>query len=78
MPWYKTLANYADKMTTDQKHCPDEIYNNGNNISEDHDIKEKLQLLRNDPDTKLLSLVIEKVVIVRVKLSILILLRVQE
>ena len=67
MPWYKTLATYADKATLDQKNrLEDESSNNGSNFQNNAEIKDNIHFLKDDPDSKLLSLVIEKVVIVRV------------
>ena len=67
MPWYKTLVTYADKVTLDQKdRLEDEFSNNGSKIQNKDEIKDNIHLLRDDPDSKLLSLVIEKVVIARV------------
>ena len=65
MPWYKTIATYADKMKFTHSHSEDNTNSNGAQISEDTD-EDKIKMLKNDPDSKLLSLVIEKVVIVRV------------
>ena len=67
MPWYKTLATYSDKATLDQKNrLEDESSNNGSNFQNNAEIKDNIHFLKDDPDSKLLSLVIEKVVIVRV------------
>ena len=67
MAWYKTLATYADKATLDQKdRLEDEFSNNGSKIQNKDEIKDNIHFLKDDPDSKLLSLVIEKVVIVRV------------
>ena len=67
MPWYKTLATYADKAKLDQKNrLEDECSNNGSNLQNNVEIKDNIHFLKDDPDSKLLSLVIEKVVIVRV------------
>jgi len=70
MPWYKTVATYADKIKMDDIISPidefDTSNSNGVNIHEDNDHKDVLNFLKNDPDSKLLSLVIEKVVVVRI------------
>ena len=67
MPWYKTLATYADKATVDQKNrLEDECNSNGSKFQNNDEIKDNIHFLKDDPDSKLLSLVIEKVVIVRV------------
>ena len=65
MPWYKTIATYADKLKFADSHSEDNTNSNGAQISEDTD-EDRIKMLKNDPDSKLLSLVIEKVVIVRV------------
>ena len=67
MSWYKTLATYADKATLDQKNrLEDECSSNGSKFQNNDEIKDNIHFLKDDPDSKLLSLVIEKVVIVRV------------
>ena len=67
MPWYKTLATYADKATVDQKNrLEDECSSDGSKFQNNDEIKDNIHFLKDDPDSKLLSLVIEKVVIVRV------------
>jgi len=64
MPWYKTIGMYASKKSIG-------VMESGTNSSVESSkspIEEnrKLTELKNDPDLKLLSLVLEKVVIVRI------------
>ena len=70
MPWYKTIATYAENQKLDEIRSPvnNSETSNSNGIKSQEDVKqqEKLKLLKSDPDSKLLSLVIEKVVIVRI------------
>ena len=65
MPWYKTIATYADKIKFEDSNSEDNTNSNGAQISEDTD-DDRIKMVKKDPDSKLLSLVIEKVVIVRV------------
>ena len=70
MPWYKTIATYAENQKLNEISSPVIISetSNSNGIKSQEDIKQedKLKLLKSDPDNKLLSLVIEKVVVVRI------------
>ena len=65
MPWYKTIATYADKMRGHRSH---DAYTsiNGMKCKDNTEQEDRINILKDDPDIKLLSLVIEKVVIVRV------------
>ena len=64
MPWYKTIGMYASKKSIGVM----ESGTNSSVESSNSPIQEnrKLTELKNDPDLKLLSLVLEKVVIVRI------------
>ena len=70
MPWYKTIATYAEYQKLKDMSSPviksEPSKSNGIKSQEDVKQENKLQLLKSDPDNKLLSLVIEKVVIVRI------------
>ena len=47
MPWYKTLATYADKATLDQKNrLEDECSNNGSNFKNNDEIKDNIHFLK--------------------------------
>ena len=70
MPWYKTIATYADKTKMDATNLPIDISDppnsNGVNSHKNDNQNEMINFLKSDPDSKLLSLVIEKVVVVRI------------
>ena len=66
MPWYKTIATYADKMKLNHGHCDAHTTINGITHMESTEKEDRITILNDDPDKKLLSLVIEKVVVVRV------------
>ena len=70
MPWYKTIATYADnpKLNKIDSHQDTSMPSNGDGVKVDcdSDVEEKKKMLKSDPDSKLLSLVIEKVVVVRI------------
>ena len=75
MPWYKTLAMYATKthgpstqsvMLEETKHGDSNQQRASLEKEANDRVTKDLQELQNDPDCKLLSLVVEKVVIVRV------------
>ena len=70
MPWYKTIATYAENQKLEEisstVNMSETSNNNGIKSQEDVKQEDKLRLLKIDPDNKLLSLVIEKVVVVRI------------
>jgi len=66
MPWYKTIATYADKVKLNHGNRDTHISSNGMKHKESTEQKDRITILKDDPDAKLLSLVIEKVVVVRV------------
>ena len=67
MPWYKTVATYADCIKSDATDSTLAITANGESSnSKCISDEDKKKVIKSDPDIKLLSSVIEKVVIVRI------------
>ena len=70
MPWYKTIATYAENRKRKESDSPviicETSNGNGAKFHEDFNHEDRVKLLKKDPDNKLLSLVIEKVVVVRI------------
>ena len=70
MPWYRILATYADKARScGPLHSQvKSMTSDGNSAQTDKSLEDenRKDILKSDPDYKLLSLVIEKVVVVRV------------
>ena len=70
MPWYKTLAAYANtsRLCEPLNSQTKSVTANGNSLKRDGSLEDedRKKILKSDPDHKLISLVIEKVVVVRI------------